>query len=142
MKRFSTILVVVVALALGATTYAAVLRTSAPHTAKPRPAIAMTAQVSGLLYPGSIRPLKLRVRNLMSRKLRALAISVRVGKPTHGCPSWAVVGGHFALRLTLPRHATRTVWASLRMVPGSPNSCQGAQIPLKLTLTLALDGHP
>jgi hypothetical protein len=140
MKRISTILVAVVALALGATTYAAVLRTSSPaHKAK-RPAIAVTAQVSGLLYPGSIRPLKLRVKNLMGRKLRALAVNVKVGKPTHGCPSWAVVGGHFALRLTLPRHATRTVWASLRMVPGSPNSCQGAQIPLSFTMTL--DGHP
>jgi hypothetical protein len=51
-----------------------------------------------------------------------------------------VVGGHFALRLTLPRGATRTVWASLRMVPGSPNACQGAQIPLSFTMTL--DGHP
>jgi hypothetical protein len=140
MKRFSTILVVVVALALGATTYAAVLRTHAPaHKAKPRPAIAVTAQVSGLLYPGSIRPLKLRVKNLMAHKLRALAVNVKVGKPTHGCPSWAVVGGHFALRLTLPRRATRTVWASLRMVPTSPNSCQGAQIPLSFTMTL--DGH-
>jgi hypothetical protein len=140
MKRISTILVVVVALALGATTYAAVLHSSAAHKAKSRPALAVSAQVSGLLYPGSIRPLKLRVKNLMSRKLRALAVNVKVGKPTHGCPSWAVVGGHFALRLTLPRGATRTVWASLRMVPGSPNSCQGAQIPLSFTMTL--DGHP
>jgi hypothetical protein len=141
MKRISTILVVVVALALGATTYAAVLRTSSPaHRAEPRPAIAVTAQVSGLLYPGSIRPLKLRVKNMMGRKLRALAVNVKVGKPTHGCPSWAVVGGHFALRLTLPRGATRTVWASLHMVPTSPNSCQGAQIPL--SFTMILDGHP
>jgi hypothetical protein len=141
MKRITMILVAVVALALGATTYAAVLRTgSSAHRAKPRPAIAVTAQVSGLLYPGSIRPLKLRVKNLMKRKLRALAVNVKVGKPTHGCPSWAVVGGHFALRLTLPRHATRTVWASLHMLPGSPNSCQGAQIPLSFTMTL--DGRP
>jgi hypothetical protein len=141
MKRITTILVVVVALILGATTYAAVLRLGpAAVKHKPRPAIAVSAQVSGLLYPGSIRPLRLRVKNLMSHKLRALAVNVKVGTPTHSCPSWAVIGGHFALRLTLPRRATRTVWASLRMVPGSPNSCQGAQIPLSFTMTL--DGRP
>ena len=141
MKRISTILVVVVALALGATTYAAVLRIG-PAAVKhePRPAIAVSAQVSGLLYPGSIRPLRLRVKNLTSRKLRALAINVKVGKPSGRCPAWAVVGGHFALRVTLSRRATRTIWASLRMVPGSPNSCQGAQIPLSFVMTL--DGHP
>ena len=81
-----------------------------------------------------------RIRMVTRTPREPWAVNVKVGKPTHGCPSWAVVGGHFALRLTLPRGATRTVWASLRMVPTSPNSCQGAQIPLSFTMTL--DGHP
>ena len=137
MKRISTILVAVVALALGATTYAAVTHgTFTTASAKARPAISVAAKVSGLLYPGSVRPLRLRVKNLLPRKLKALAVNVKVGKPTGGCPSWAVVGGHFALRLTLPRGATRTVWASLRMLPRSPDSCQGSQIPLSFTMTL------
>lgn len=141
MKRISTILVVVVALALGATTYAAVTRSgSSAAKAKPRHALAVSARVSGLLYPGSTRPLRLRVKNLLPRKVKALAVQVKVGKPTGRCPTWAVVGGRFAVRVTLPRGATRTVWASLRMLPSSPNSCQGAQIPLSFSMTL--DGHP
>jgi hypothetical protein len=32
------------------------------------------------------------------------------------------------------------MWASLRMLPSSPNACQGAQIPLSFTMTL--DGQP
>jgi hypothetical protein len=140
-KRISTILVVVVALVLGATTYAAVVhRGSSAAKSKPRAAISVSASVSGLLYPGSTRPLRLRVKNLLPRKIKALAVSVKVGKPTHGCPAWAVVGGRFAVRATLPRGATRTVWVSLRMLPTSPNACQGAQIPLSFTMTLG--GRP
>ncbi|HEY6525003.1 MAG TPA: hypothetical protein VIY10_14585, partial [Solirubrobacteraceae bacterium] len=64
MKRISTILVVVVALALGATTYAAVLHSnSASLKATSRRAIVVTAEVPGLLYPGSVRQVKLRVKN-------------------------------------------------------------------------------
>jgi hypothetical protein len=140
-KRVSTIVVVVVALVLGATTYAAVARKSrSAAPAKPRAAIAVSASMSGLLYPGSTRPLRLRVKNLLARKIKALAVNVKVGKPTHGCPAWAVVGGRFALRATLPRGATRTIWASLHMLATSPNACQGAQIPLSFTMTL--DGRP
>ncbi|HEY2317029.1 MAG TPA: hypothetical protein VGH67_01935 [Solirubrobacteraceae bacterium] len=141
MKRISTIVVAVVALLLGATTYAAVTRPgSSTRTAKPRHALTVTAKMSGLLYPGSIRPLRLRVKNLLPRKVKALAVDVKVGKPTGRCPAWAVVGGRFAVRVTLPRGATRTVWASLRMLPSSPNACQGAQIPLSFSMTL--DGRP
>jgi hypothetical protein len=136
-KRISTMVVVVVALALGATTYAAATGARfTPAKAKQGPAISVAATVSGLLYPGSVRPLKLRVKNLLGRNLRALAVNVKVGKPSGGCPAWAVVGGRFALRLTLPRRATRTVWASLRMLPRSPDSCQGSQIPLSFTMTV------
>ena len=141
MKRISTILVVVVALALGATTYAAVSGgrfTTAK--ARPRPAIAVTAKVTGMLYPGSVRPLRLRVKDLLPRKIKALAVNVKVGKPTGKCPTWAVVGGRFALRATLPRGATRTLWVSLHMLSTSPNACQGAQIPLSFSMTL--DGKP
>ena len=141
MRRISTILVVVVALVLGATTYAAVARKgSSAAKAKAHPALAVSARVSGLLYPGSTRPLRLRVKNLLARKITALAVNVKVGTPTHGCPAWAVVGGRFALRATLPRGATRTVWVSLHMLPTSPNVCQGAQIPLSFTMTLG--GRP
>jgi hypothetical protein len=140
-KRISTILVVVVALVLGATTYAAVTRgTFTTSKVRTGPAIAVSAKVSGLLYPGSVRPLRLRVKNLEPRKIKALAVNVKVGKPTGKCPTWAVVGGRFALRATLPRGATRTLWASLHMLSSSPNACQGVQIPLSFTMTL--DGRP
>jgi hypothetical protein len=132
---------VVVALALGATTYAAVLRSnSASLKSTSRRAIVVTADVSGLLYPGSIRPVKLRVKNLLSRKVRVLALQLKPGQPSGHCPSWAVVGGHLTVRMTIARRGTRTAYASLRMLGTAPDSCEGATVPLSFSATL--DGQP
>ena len=141
MKRISTILVVVVALALGATTYAAVLRSNAGSLTIPtRRALVVTAQVSGLLYPGSIRPVKLRIKNLLSRKVRILALQLKTGRPSSGCPAWAVTGGRLAVRMTIARRGTRTAYASVRMLPTAPDACEAASVPLSFSATL--DGQP
>jgi hypothetical protein len=141
MKRISTIVVVVVALALGATTYAAVVHThAAALKATSRRAIVVTAQVSGLLYPGSARQVKLRIKNLLSHKVRVLALTLKPGKPTGRCPAWAVVGGHVALRMTIARRGTRTAYASLRMLATAPDACQGTSVPFSSSATL--DGKP
>jgi hypothetical protein len=141
MKRISTILVVVVALALGATTYAAVLRTNAASLkATSRRAIVVSADVSGLLYPGSVRPVKLRIKNLLSRKVRVLGLQLKTGQPSGHCPAWAVVGGHLTVRMTIARRGTRTAYASVRMLPTAPESCEGASVPLAFSATL--DGRP
>lgn len=137
MKRISTILVAVVALALGATTYAAVLHThSASVKAGTRRAIVVTAEVSGLLYPGSVRSVELRVRNLLSRKVRVLGLQLKTGQPSGRCPSWAVVGGRLAVRMTVARRGTRVAWGSLRMLPTAPDSCEGVSVPLSVSTTL------
>ena len=141
MKRISTIVVVVVALALGATTYAAVLHTNAAAVkAANRRAVVVTADVSGLLYPGSVRPVKLRVKNLLARKVRVLGLQLKTGQPSGHCPSWAVIGGHLTVRMTLARRGTRTAYGSLRMLPTAPNSCEGVSVPLSFSATL--DGQP
>jgi hypothetical protein len=141
MKRISTIFVVVVALALGATTYAAVLRTNAASLkATSRRAIVVTAEVPGLLYPGSIRQVKLRVKNLLSRKVQVLGLQLKTGQPSGRCPSWAVVGGRLAVRMTIARRGTRTAYASVRMLATAPDSCEGASVPLSFSATL--DGRP
>jgi hypothetical protein len=141
MKRISTIVVVVVALALGATTYAAVLRTRAASLKVTSPrAIVVSASVSGLLYPGSVRPVKLRIKNLLSRKVRILALGLKTGQPSGRCPAWAVTGGRLATRMTIARRGTRTAYASVRMLPTAPNTCEGASVPLSFSATL--DGQP
>ncbi len=141
MKRISTILVVVVALALGATTYAAVLHTHAASlTARSRRAIVVTADVSGLLYPGGVRPVKLRIRNLLSHKVRILGLMLKTGQPTGRCPGWAVSGGRLNVRMTIARRGTRTAYASLRMLATAPDSCEGASVPLSFSATV--DGQP
>jgi hypothetical protein len=141
MKRISTILVVVVALALGATTYAAVLHTqSAARKSTTRRAVVVTAEVSGLLYPGSVRPVKLRVTNLLSHKVRVLGLQLKTGQPSGRCPSWAVVGGRLTVRMTIGRRGTRVAWASLRMLGTAPDSCEGVSVPLSFAATL--DGQP
>jgi hypothetical protein len=141
MKRISTIVVVVVALALGATTYAAVLHTNAAALKAPsRRAIVVTATVSGLLYPGSVRPVRLRIKNLLARRVRVLGLQLKPGRPSGRCPAWAVVGGRIAVRMTIARRATRTAYASLRMLATAPDSCQGSTVPLAFSATL--DGQP
>jgi hypothetical protein len=142
MKRISTILVVVVALALGATTYAAVLHSNAGALkATPnRRAIVVTAAVSGLLYPGSVRPVRLRIKNLLARKVRVLGLQLKPGRPSGRCPAWAVIGGRVATRMTIARRGTRTAYASLRMLATAPDSCQGTTVPLAFSATL--DGQP
>ncbi len=141
MKRISTILVVVVALALGATTYAAVLHGNAPSLkASNRRAVVVTAEVSGLLYPGSVRPVKLRVKNLLAHKVRVLGLQLKTGQPSGRCPSWAVVGGHLTVRMTIARRGVRTAYGSVRMLPTAPNACEGVSVPLSFSVTL--DGQP
>ncbi|HXD64617.1 MAG TPA: hypothetical protein VNV17_08375 [Solirubrobacteraceae bacterium] len=141
MKRISTILVVVVALALGATTYAAVLHSNAAALKAPsRRAIVVSAQVSGLLYPGSVRSVRLRIKNLLAHKVRVLGLQLKPGRPTGRCPTWAVIGGRIAVRMTIARRGTRTAYASLRMLTTAPDSCQGTSVPLAFSATL--DGQP
>jgi hypothetical protein len=141
MKRISTILVVVVVLALGATTYAAVLRSNAGSlTPTSRRALAVTAQVSGLLYPGSVRQVKVRIKNLLARRVRVLGLQLKTGQPSGSCPSWAVRGGRLTVRITIARRGTRTAYASVRMLPTAPDACEGATVPLSFSATL--DGQP
>jgi len=141
-KRISTIVVVVVALALGATTYAAVLRSNAGSlkTVTSHRALVVTAQVSGLLYPGSVRPVKLRIKNLLSRKVRILALQLKTGRPSGGCPAWAVTGGRLNVRMTIARRGVRTAYASVRMLATAPDACEAASVPLSFSATL--DGRP
>lgn len=141
MKRISTIVVVVVALALGATTYAAVIQTHSAALQIPnRRAVVVSATVSGLLYPGSVRPVKLRIRNLLSRRVRILALALKTGHPSGRCPAWAVTGGRLATRITIARRGTRTAYASVRMLSTAPDACEGASVPLSFSATL--DGQP
>jgi hypothetical protein len=140
-KRVSTIVVVVVALALGATTYAAVLRShSGSLTVTSRRALAVTAKVSGLLYPGSVRPVRLRIRNLLSHRVRILAVQLKTGQPSGRCPAWAVTGGRLSVRMTIARRGTRTAYASVRMLATAPDTCEAASVPLSFSATL--DGQP
>jgi hypothetical protein len=140
-KRLSTFVVVAVALVLGATTYAAVLRGhSGSLTVPSRRALAVTAQVSGLLYPGSIRPVKLRIKNLLSHKVRILALQLKTGQPSGRCPAWAVTGGRLSVRMTIARRGTRTAYASVRMLATAPDACEAASVPLSFSATL--DGQP
>ncbi len=140
MKRITAIIVGVVALALGATTYAAVIRSHAKHArVTHRAEMLITSQVDGMLYPGSVRPVKLRIKNLLGRKVKLLGVVVKVHKPSGSCPIWAVTGSRVATHSTLGKGSTHTLWASLRMDPRSPNSCQGARVPL--SFNVVLDGH-
>ncbi|HTU97100.1 MAG TPA: hypothetical protein VMF14_14735, partial [Solirubrobacteraceae bacterium] len=132
---------VVVALALGATTYAAVLHNQAASwKTTNRRAIAVTATVSGLLYPGSVRQVRLRIKNLLSRRVRVLGLGLKPGKPSGDCPQSAVVGGRINARMTIARRGTRTAYVSIRMLSTAPASCEGATIPLAFSATM--DGQP
>ena len=136
MKRISATVVMVFALALGATTYAAVLRNG---VAKPRatgtwPGIVVSGNVSGL-YPGMSKRMQLRVHNLLNHAVVVHWLTVQVGKPGGSCPARALQGGRYPLLLTLPRRGTRTISVALRMSPGVANVCAGARFPLTFEVT-------
>jgi hypothetical protein len=126
----------VVALALGATTYAAVLRKGA---AKPRftgtwPGIVVSGNVSGL-YPGMSKRMQLRVHNLLNHRVIVHWLTVQVGKPGGTCPARALQGGRYPVLLTLPRRGTRTIAVALRMSAGVGDVCAGARFPLTFQVT-------
>jgi hypothetical protein len=102
--------------------------------------LVVTAQVSGLLYPGSVRAVKLRIKNLLSHRVRLLALQLKTGQPNKRCPAWAVTGGRLAVRMTIARRGTRTAYASVRMLASAPDACEGASVPLSFSATL--DGQP
>lgn len=136
MKRISATIVMVVALALGATTYAAVLRKGAD---KPRftgtwPGIVVSGNVSGL-YPGMSKRMQLRVHNLLNHRVIVHWLTVQVGKPGGTCPARALQGGRYPVLLTLPRRGTRTIAVALRMSPGVGDVCAGARFPLTFQVT-------
>jgi hypothetical protein len=135
-KRISATVVMVVALILGATTYAAVLRKS---SAKPRstgiwPGIVVSGNVSGL-YPGMSKRMQLRVHNLLNHRVIVHWLVVQVGKPGGTCPARALQGGRYPVLLSLPRRGTRTISVALRMSAGVANVCSGAKFPLTFQVT-------
>jgi hypothetical protein len=135
-KRISASLVMVVALAMGATTYGAVLRNGnhRPRSTGAWPGIMVSGSVSGL-YPGTSTRLPLKVRNLLNRTVTIRWLNVQVGKPGGACPARALPGGRYPLRLGVPRRATRTISVSLRMAAGVSDVCSGARFPLTFQVT-------
>jgi hypothetical protein len=135
-KRISATIVMVVALLLGATTYAAVLRRGSvgPRGTRMWPGIIVSGNVSGL-YPGMSKAMPLRVHNLLNHRVLVQWLVVQVGKPAGNCPARALHGGRYPLRLSIPRRATRTIAVALRMTAGVPNGCSGARFPLTFQVT-------
>ena len=136
MKRISATIVMVVALLLGATTYAAVLRkgSTKPRTIETWPGIVVSGHVSGL-YPGMSKRMQLRFHNLLNHRVIVHWVIVQVGKPRGSCPARALQGGRYPLLLSLPRRRTRTVSVALRMSAGVANLCSGARFPLTFQVT-------
>jgi hypothetical protein len=135
-KRISATIVMVVALALGATTYAAVLRKGAanPRFTGTWPGIVVSGNVSGL-YPGMSKRMRLRVHNLLNHRVIVHWLTVQVGKPGGTCPARALQGGRYPVLLTLPRRGTRTISVALRMSAGVGDVCAGARFPLTFQVT-------
>ena len=126
----------VVALLLGATTYAAVLRKGSikPRSNRTWPGIVVSGNVSGL-YPGMSKRMQLRVHNLLNHRVIVHWLTVQVGKPGGSCPARALQGGRYPVQLTLPRRGTRTIAVALRMSAGVGDVCAGARFPLTFQVT-------
>jgi hypothetical protein len=129
-------MVTVVALLLGATTYAAVLPkgSASPRSTGTWPGVVVSGHVSGL-YPGVSKRMQLRVHNLLNHRVIVRWLVVQVGKPGGSCPARALHGGRYPLLLALPRRATRTISVALRMSAQAPNVCSGARFPLTFLVT-------
>jgi hypothetical protein len=107
----------------------------ATHAAAPSGAartLVLTGDVMGL-YPGSRRPLVLRVRNRNRFAVRVVAGHVTVRDANSRCRSANLRVSGFRGSVRVQAFGTARLRLLVRMSPSAPNACQRAVFPLILT---------
>jgi hypothetical protein len=107
----------------------------ATHAAAPTGAartLVLSGHVSGL-FPGSTRPLVLRIRNRNAFAVRVVSTRVVVRDASSRCRSSNLRVSRFRGSLRVRARQTGTLRLLVQMTPAAPNACQRAVFPLTLT---------
>jgi hypothetical protein len=93
------------------------------------PHFVVKGKVKGL-YPGSSKPLKLRVTNPNDGPITVKLVTVKVRSTTVACPSSAVKATKFKGNKRVGAHRTTKIKVKIRMKATTPDTCQGARFRL------------
>ena len=93
------------------------------------PHFTVKGKVKGL-YPGSSKPLKLRLTNPNDAPIAVKLVTVKVRSTTASCPSSAIKATKFKGNKRIGAHRTAKVKVKIRMKATTPDACQGAKFRL------------
>ena len=93
------------------------------------PHFTVKGKVKGL-YPGSSKPLKLRLTNPNDAPISVKLVTVKARSTTASCPSSAVKATKFKGNKRIGAHRTAKIKVRIRMKATTPDACQGAKFRL------------
>ncbi|MGB7804597.1 MAG: hypothetical protein WBM72_03245 [Actinomycetota bacterium] len=93
------------------------------------PHFTVRGKVKGL-YPGSSKPLKLRLTNPNDAPISVKLVTVKARSTTVSCPSSAVKATKFKGNRRIGAHRTAKIKVKIRMKATTPDACQGAKFRL------------
>lgn len=93
------------------------------------PHFTVKGKVKGL-YPGSSKPLKLRLTNPNDAPITVKLVTVKVRSTAVSCPSSAVKATKFKGNKRIGAHRTAKIKVKIRMKATTPDACQGAKFRL------------
>ena len=93
------------------------------------PHFTVKGKVKGL-YPGSSKPLKLRLTNPNDAPISVKLVTVKARSTTISCPSSAVKATKFKGSKRIGAHRTAKIKVRIRMKATTPDACQGAKFRL------------
>jgi len=93
------------------------------------PHFTVKGKVKGL-YPGSSKPLKLRLTNPNDAPISVKLVTVKARSTTVSCPSSAVKATKFKGNKRIGAHRTAKIKVRIRMKATTPDACQGAKFRL------------
>jgi hypothetical protein len=84
----------------------------------------------GGLYPGSIRPLRVRIDNLRRRPLIVRSLRAVPRAASRRCPAATVRIAPHRRSMRVPPRSRRWIRLRISMRPDAANACQGARFPI------------
>jgi len=101
-----------------------------PAKAAERPVIKVRGHVKGL-YPGSVKRVRLKLRNRSRRPRVVTRIRARVKSPGGGCSARSLKVRPKKVRRRVPARGGARVRYRIRMVADAANACQGKRFRLR-----------
>jgi hypothetical protein len=131
MRPASTFVATVIALALAGVAFAGLGGSFGHHRrSSPKAGLKVSGHVGGL-YPGAIKPFRVRVKSDYPFPIRVRSLRAVIFDAALGCSRSELSVTSFSGRLTLAPHGSRRLNLLASMSPSAMNACQGAVFPLR-----------